>query len=98
MAQHCCHSEFNCVCCNKTRQKAPWDRCLDTKDLSGNQLCTEPVNLPTNSTVQPHPSHESTKYRIAQIVKNPGNTVYGRWSRAKWNSKTKTYTILGGRR
>ena len=32
------------------------------------------------------------------MVKNPGYTVNGRWARAKWNKKNKTYTILGGRR
>ena len=95
MAHH--NSNSGCACCNRTRKKAPWDNCLD-KDLSGNQLCLEPVILPKNSTLQPHPPQHSTKYRQAQIVKVPGQTVYGRWSRAKWNKKTKTYTILGGRR
>jgi len=56
------------------------------------------VKLPTDSTIQPAPSQHSTKYRQAQMVKNPGYTVNGRWTRAKWNKKTKTYTILGGRR
>lgn len=100
MASHCCNSETNCVCCNKTRIKASWDNCLDIKnsDLSANELCKKPVFIPANSTIQPHPSQHSLKFRQAQIVKVPGLTVYGRWRRAKFNKKTKTYTILGGRR
>jgi len=95
---HCCNSEFNCVCCNKTRIKASWDNCLDNRDVSDNKLCTKPVNIPTDSTIQPSPSQHSTKYRQAQMVKNPGYTVNGRWTRAKWNKKTKQYIILNGRR
>ncbi len=91
MAHH--NSNSGCICCNKTVPKAPWDNCLD-KDLSGNQLCLKPVILPKNSTLQPHPPQHSTKYRQAQIVKVPGRTVYGRWSRAKWNKDTKKYIIL----
>ena len=41
---HCCKPESNCVCCNKTRVKAPWDNCLDAcgKDISANKLCKKP--------------------------------------------------------
>ena len=54
MASHCCNSETNCVCCNKTRIKASWDNCLDIKnsDLSANELCEKPVFIPANSTIQ----------------------------------------------
>ena len=50
---HCCKPESNCVCCNKTRVKAPWDNCLDAcgKDISANKLCKKPVFLPKNSTM-----------------------------------------------
>tara|TARA_Y100001935_G_C17000634_1_gene358015 strand:- start:275 stop:583 length:309 start_codon:yes stop_codon:yes gene_type:complete len=97
---HCCKPESNCVCCNKTRIKAPWDNCLDScgKDISANKLCKKPVFLPTNSTIQPSPSQQSVKFRTANIVKNPGNTVYGRWTRAKYNPKTRKYTMLNGAR
>jgi hypothetical protein len=35
---------------------------------------------------------------MAQVVKNPGYTAYGRWSSAKWNKTTKKYMMLGGRK
>ena len=78
----------------------PWDNCLDAcgKDISANKLCKKPVFLPKNSTIQPSPSQQSVKFRTANIVKNPGNTVYGRWSRAKYNPKTRKYTMLNGAR
>ena len=82
----------NCVCCTKTVVKSLWDNCLE-KDISGDQLCLQNVNIPSNSVIQPYPPQHSHKFRQAQIVKQPGNTVYGRWSRAKWNKKTKQYTI-----
>ena len=63
-----------------------------------NKLCKKPVFLPKNSTIQPSPSQQSVKFRTANIVKNPGNTVYGRWSRAKYNPKTRKYTMLNGAR
>jgi len=87
----------NCVCCTKTVVKSLWDNCLE-KDISGDQLCLQNVNIPSNSVIQPYPPQHSHKFRQAQIVKQPGNTVYGRWSRAKWNKKTKQYTILNGAR
>ena len=58
----------------------------------------ETCKTSTDSTIQPSPSQHSTKYRQAQMVKNPGYTVNGRWARAKWNKKTKKYTMLNGRR
>ena len=85
----------NCVCCTKTVIKSSWDNCLE-KDLSGDQLCLKNVNISTNTVIQPNPSQESYKFRQAQIVKQPGNTAYGRWSRAKWNKNTKRYTMLNG--
>ena len=85
----------NCVCCTKTVIKSSWDNCLE-KDVSGDLLCLQNVNIPSNSVIQPHPPQQSYKFRQAQIVKQPGNTVYGRWSRAKWNKKTKRYTMLNG--
>ena len=93
---YCCNSKSNCIYCNKTRIKASWDNCLDNslKDISGIELCKKPVLIPSNSTIQPNPSHQSNKFKLAQIVKKPGNTVYGRWSKAKYNSKTRKYTIL----
>jgi hypothetical protein len=85
----------NCVDCTKTVVKSQWDKCLNN-DLSGNKLCRQKANIPANSVIQPHPPHHSHKFRQAQIVKNPGRTVYGRWSRAKWNKQTKQYTMLNG--
>ena len=73
-----------CVCCNRIRKKAPWDKCLDDKDISGNLLCLATVYIPSDSVIQPHPSHHSHKFRQANIVKQPGNTAYGRWRNAKW--------------
>ena len=84
----------NCVCCTKTVIKSSWDNCLE-KDVSGD-LCLQNVNIPSNSVIQPHPPQQSYKFRQSQIVKQQGNTVYGRWSRAKWNKKTKRYTMLNG--
>jgi len=43
-------------------------------------------------------NNKLVKFRTANIVKNPGNTVYGRWSRAKYNPKTRKYTMLNGAR
>jgi len=80
-----------CIDCIKTRIRAEWTRCLDA---SANGFCLEKVKIPTDSVVQPYPSHYSHKFRTAQIVKNPGRTVHGRWGRAKWDKKTRTYTIL----
>jgi len=70
-----------CIDCKKTRVKAKWDKCLD-----GSGACIKPT-VPTNSVIQPHPPHTSHKFRTAQIVKQPGNTVYGRWRQAKFNKK-----------
>lgn len=89
----------NCVCCNKTVIKSPWNNCLDqcsSKDIPEVKLCQKNVNVPSNSTLQPQPSQKSNKFRQAQIVKQPGNTAYGRWSRAKWIKKDKQYVILNG--
>jgi|TARA_B110000037_G_C16967371_1_gene443576 hypothetical protein len=88
------NSNSGCVCCTRTRVKASWDKCLN-QDLSRNQ-CIEPIKPPTDSVNQPSPHHNSQKFRHAQIVKNPGRTAYGRWSRAKWNKQTKQYTMLNG--
>jgi hypothetical protein len=87
----------NCVCCTKTVIKSQWDNCLE-KDVSGDLLCLQNVNVPSNSVIQPHPPQHSHKYRQAQIVKQPGNTVYGRWTRAKWIRGKKQYVILNGAR
>lgn len=80
---------MSCIDCKKTRVKASWNKCLDSSGT-----CLPKVKIPTNSVIQPHPPHHSHKFRHAQIVKQPGNTVYGRWSRAKFNKQTKKYTIL----
>ena len=87
----------NCVDCIKSVVKSKWDNCLD-KDVSSNKLCHSKIKIPTNSVIQPHPPQHSHIFRQAQIVKNPGRTVYGRWSRAKWDKKTKTYTMLNSKR
>ena len=95
MAHH--NSNPGCVCCIRTRVKAPWDKCLD-KDVSGNKLCLEKVIATSDSVIQSNPSQHSHKFRQAQMVKNPGRTVYGRWSRAKWDKTNKRYTMLNCRR
>ncbi|MBC8294787.1 MAG: hypothetical protein H8E55_03190 [Pelagibacterales bacterium] len=61
-------------------------------------MCLQNVNVPSNSVIQPNPPQHSHRFRQAQIVKQPGNTAYGRWSRAKWNKQTKRYTMLNGSR
>lgn len=77
------------------RSTTVFDYCCNP---ANNKLCKKPVFLPKNSTIQPSPSQQSVKFRTANIVKNPGNTVYGRWSRAKYNPKTRKYTMLNGAR
>jgi len=83
----------NCVDCTKTVVKSSWDKCLE-KDISGDLLCLKNVNIPANSVIQPNPPQHSHKFRSAQIVKQPGRTVYGRWRNAKWDKQTKRYTML----
>lgn len=78
-----------------SRSTTVFDYCCNP---TNNKLCKKPVFLPKNSTIQPSPSQQSVKFRTANIVKNPGNTVYGRWSRAKYNPKTRKYTMLNGAR
>lgn len=86
-----------CVDCCKTRVRAKWDKCLEAGlDVSG--ACLQRSKVPTNSVLQPNPPHHSHKFRHAQIVKQPGNTVYGRWRRVKFNKKTKQYSMLNGRK
>ena len=87
----------NCVCCTKTVVKSSWDKCLE-KDVSGDLLCLQNVNIPSDSVIQPNPPQHSHKFRQAQIVKRPGNTAYGRWTRAKWIKGEKRYVILNGAR
>lgn len=87
----------NCVCCTKTVVKSSWDKCLE-KDVSGDLLCLQNVNIPSDSVIQPNPPQHSHKYRQAQIVKQTGNTAYGRWTRAKWIKGAKQYVILNGAR
>ena len=89
-------SSTNCVDCNINKKRAHWSKCLD-KDPSKNTLCLDPVLIPSNSTIQPNPSHHSKKYIYAQQAKQKGNTVYGRWKRVKWDKKTKQYITMDGK-
>ena len=88
----------NCIDCCKIIHKSEWSKCLDIPDSSGNMHCPPKVVVPSNSVLQPNPPHHSRRFRMAQVVKNPGYTAYGRWSSAKWNKTTKKYMMLGGRK
>ena len=88
MSNNCCHSK------NRKHQSATWSKCL--KDGSG--ACIKPTILHADSVNAPHASQMSKKMRTAQIIKPSGATVYGRWRTAKYNTNTKSYTILGNSR
>ena len=86
-----------CIDCCKSRVRAKWDKCLK-EGLDASGACLQKSKVPTNSVLQPNPPQQSHKFRQAQIVKQPGNTVYGRWRRAKFNKQTKRYAMLNGRK
>ena len=50
---HCCKSESNCVCCNKTRIKASWDNCLNS---CGKDNCSPPKD----TSSKPHTGADKT--------------------------------------